>query len=226
VTVASRVRVWDLPTRVFHWALAVLAIFSFTTGKVGGAWMEWHLKSGYAVLALLVFRAMWGLVGSSTARFGQFVRGPRAAFAYARSIASSAHVPAIGHNPLGGWMVVVMLLAFTAQAVSGLFSDDEISTQGPLAGKVSNAMVARMSALHSYNEWLLVALVALHIVAIAAYTFALRAPLVGAMVHGWMQPTPGSVTAEHRMAPLSRALVVLAAAIALVYYVVVVYPRG
>ena len=226
MTVALRVRVWDLPTRVFHWGLAFLAVFSFTTGKVGGAWMEWHLKSGYGVLTLLVFRVIWGLAGSSTARFGRFVRGPRAALLYARGLASRAHVATFGHNPLGGWMVVAMLVAFTAQAVSGLFSDDEISTQGPLAGKVSNAMVSRMSALHSYNEWVLVALVALHLVAIAAYTFALRARLVGAMVHGWTQPSPGSVPVEHRMAPPWRAFIALAAAVALVYYVVVIYPRG
>jgi cytochrome b len=226
VTPAQRTRVWDLPTRVFHWALAVLAVFSFTTGKAGGAWMEWHLKSGYTILTLLLFRLAWGFAGSTTARFGHFVRGPGAAWSYARSVAARTHARAFGHNPLGGWMVVVMLLAFAAQAISGLFSDDEISTQGPLAAKVSNAMVSRMSALHSYNEWLLVALVAMHVIAIATYTFWLRAPLVGAMVHGWTEPPPGAPPAPYRHAPAWRALVLLALAAAFVYWLVVVYPKA
>jgi cytochrome b len=218
------VRVWDLPTRVFHWALAVLAVFSFTTGKIGGAWMDWHLKSGYAVLTLLLFRVAWGFAGSTTARFVHFVRGPRVAWSYARGLAARAHERAFGHNPLGAWMVVVMLAAFLTQALSGLFSDDEISTQGPLAVKVSNAMVERMSALHSYNAWLLVALVVLHVIAIALYAFVLRVPLVGAMVHGWTETAAGSV--QHaRLASVWRALVVLALAAAVVYYAVSIYPK-
>jgi cytochrome b len=219
---AARVRVWDLPTRIFHWALAALVVFSFTTGKVGGAWMEWHLKSGYAVLTLLLFRLMWGIVGSTTSRFAHFVRGPRAAAAYARKLLATRAAGAFGHNPLGGWMIVLMLAAFLVQAVSGLFSDDEISTQGPLAAKVSNAMVSRMSALHSYNEWVLVALAALHLLAIAAYTFVLRVPLVGAMVHGYAMNGRGEA---FRAAPSWRAGVLLAFCAALVYWLVVVFPR-
>ena len=225
MTLPQRVRVWDLPTRIFHWALAILAVFSFTTGKIGGAWMEWHLKSGYAILTLLLFRIAWGFAGSTTARFGHFVRGPRVAWTYARALATRTHARAFGHNPLGGWMVVVMIVAFLAQALSGLFADDEISTQGPLAVKVSNATVSRMSAFHSYNEWLLVALVALHMAAIATYTFMLRVPLVGAMVHGWTE-VPAACAIRQRRAPAWRALLLLACAAVLVYYVVAVYPRA
>jgi cytochrome b len=217
--------VWDLPTRIFHWALVALAVFSFTTGKVGGAWMEWHLKSGYAVLALLLFRLLWGLAGSTTSRFAHFVRGPRAAIAYARNVVATRTSSAFGHNPLGGWMILLMLAAFLVQAVSGLFSDDEISTQGPLAAKVSNAMVSRMSAVHSYNEWVLVALVALHLAAIATYTFVLRAPLVGAMVHGMTAHAPAAAP-DFRAAPAWRAIVLLAICAAFVYWLVVVIPRG
>ena len=220
------VRVWDLPTRLSHWALVALAVFSFTTGKVGGAWMEWHLRSGYAVLTLLLFRVLWGIAGSSTSRFAHFVRGPRAAAAYARRLLATRASDAFGHNPLGGWMVVLMLAAFLVQAASGLFSDDEISTQGPLAARVSNAFVSRMSALHSYNEWLLVGLAALHLVAIATYTLVLRAPLVAAMVLGTTDREPADPARGFTAAPAWRAAVLLALCAGFVYWLVVVFPRG
>lgn len=226
MTLPQRIRVWDLPTRIFHWALVALALFSFTTGTIGGGWMEWHLKSGYVVLTLLLFRLLWGVAGSTTSRFAHFVRGPRTAIAYGRNLLATRTSTAFGHNPLGGWMIVLMLAAFLVQAVSGLFSDDEISTQGPLAVKVSNATVSRMSALHSFNEWVLVALVLLHLVAIATYRFAFRSPMVGAMVHGW---TPhGSAGAAHdfRAVPAWRAAVLLVLCAAFVYWLVVVFARG
>src|SRR5258706_1357393 len=135
----SAIRVWDLPTRIFHWVLAALVVFSFTTGKVGGSWMDWHLKSGYAILALILFRIAWGVFGSETARFSHFLRGPRAFIAHAGAILGKRHVPSVGHNPMGGWMIAFMIAILAAQAGFGLFADDEIATQGPLAAKVSNA---------------------------------------------------------------------------------------
>ena len=219
---ASHIRVWDLPTRMFHWALAALVVFSFTTGKIGGDWMDWHLKSGYAILALLGFRIAWGLVGSDTARFARFLRGPRTAFAYARETLAGRHPFVAGHNPLGGWMVLAMLLALSFQATTGLFSDDQIATQGPLAVKVSDEMVSRMSALHAANEWVLVALVALHVIAIATYRWAWNAHLVGPMVHGRMAaPAQASQPA---MRPAWLAALLLAASAAAVYVLVEILP--
>jgi cytochrome b len=225
VSEAARIRVWDLPTRIFHWALVALAVFSFTTGTVGGDWMAWHLRSGYTVLALLLFRILWGFAGSTTSRFAHFVRRPRLAIDYGRRLLATRASDAFGHNPLGGWMIVAMLAAFLVQAASGLFADDEISTQGPLAVKVSNATVERLSALHSYNQWVLVALAALHVTAIATYAFAFRTPLVGAMVHGWSsRAAPGAEA--FRAAPLWRAVVLAALSAGFVYWLVVVFPRG
>ena len=94
-----RIRAWDLPTRIFHWGLAALVVFSFTTGTIGGDWMPWHLKSGYAILALLLFRIAWGVFGSETARFSDFVRGPRAVAAYVRATLAGRHPAGVGHNP-------------------------------------------------------------------------------------------------------------------------------
>lgn len=218
-----RIPLWDAPVRLFHWSLVALVVFSFVTGQVGGGWLEWHMKSGYTILVLLLFRLAWGMVGSDTARFASFVRGPMAAWRYARALRSPGQPRTIGHNPLGGWSVLAMLVVLLAQAISGLMADDEIATQGPLAVKVSNAVVAKMSALHAYNPWTLVALVALHVAAVAYYQWGRRVDLIGPMVHG-------AVTVETEMAapaqrPAWLAALLLATAAAAVYALVVIYPR-
>ena len=103
---ASRIPVWDAPVRLFHWALAAFVLFSYATGKIGGYWLEWHMRSGYAILALLAFRIAWGIVGSETARFASFLRGPRATLDYARHLFAHKGPMAAGHTPTGGWMIV------------------------------------------------------------------------------------------------------------------------
>lgn len=221
---APRVAIWDVPLRLFHWALAALVVFSFVTGKIGGTLLEWHMRSGYAILALLLFRLAWGVVGSHTARFAAFVRGPRAVMSYLRASLAGRHHRAPGHNPLGGWSAVAMLAALLLQAASGLFVDDEISTQGPLSGKVSNALVAKMTAFHSYNEWLVVGLVVLHLAAIAYYQWVAHVNLVGPMLHGNLAvEEPIAAPAQ---SPAWLAVVLAAIAAAAVYALVVVYPRG
>jgi cytochrome b len=219
---SPRIRVWDLPTRIFHWLLAILVVFSFTTGKIAGNWLEWHMKSGYAILTLVLFRLAWGVAGSETSRFASFVRGPGAFLRYAGDIAAKRRRPIIGHNPMGGWMVLLMLALLLVQASSGLFADDEIATQGPLAVKFSNAVVAKMTALHYYNGWTLAAVVVLHIVAIAAYWMAWRENLVGPMWTGWRE-SQGAAQPAVRGAWLAAVIVALAAGF--VYWLVVVYPR-
>lgn len=205
---------WDFPTRLFHWLLALLVVFSYLTGKAGGPWLDWHMKSGYVILALLLFRLAWALVGPPNARFTSFLRGPRTALKYARALVAGNPSRVEGHNPLGGWMVVVMLAAFAFQAATGLFSDDDSSHSGPLAVKVSDAVVDRLSTLHYYNQWLLVALVALHVIAIGWYQWRLKMDLVTPMVLGRVDAGTSAFGA-----------VLLAVAAALVYWLVVVYPR-
>jgi len=217
-----RIRVWDLPTRIFHWALVALVVFSFATGKIGGDWMKWHLRSGYTILTLVLLRIAWGVLGSETARFAHFVRGARAVVAYSRATFARLRPAVVGHNPAGGWMVVLMLAALAVQAATGLFSDDEIATQGPLAVKVSDAVVSRMSALHAVNQWVLVALAGLHVVAIAFYHYRWGVRLVGPMIHGYAPTPPGTPAPARR--PAWLALIVLAACAAAVYALVVVYP--
>jgi cytochrome b len=206
--------VWDLPTRLFHWSLAAFVVFSYVTGRLGGSWMPWHMRSGYAILALLLFRIAWGIGGPAPSRFARFVRGPRAALEHARALAARLFVPSPGHTPLGGWMVVAMLAVLALQAATGLFSNDESSHEGPLAAKVSEAMVDRLSAVHGYNQWLIVVLVVVHIGAVAFYQWGLRADVVKPMLGG----------AGPDGALLARATAFLAAAAGIVYMLVVVYP--
>lgn len=176
----TSIRVWDLPTRLFHWLLAVCFVGSFVTVKTGGFWMDYHLWFGYATVALLIFRLIWGVVGPDSARFSRFVKGPGTVLAYLRG----QHVGGTGHSPLGALSVVAMLLALAVQAGSGLFADDGIFTSGPLAGQVSAATADTLTAIHQTGEPILLALIGLHLVAIAWYVLVRRRALVRAMVTG------------------------------------------
>jgi cytochrome b len=219
---ASRIPLWDAPIRLFHWALVALVVFSVATAKAGGNLMEWHLRSGYCILTLLLFRLAWGFAGSATARFSGFVRGPRAALEYWRALRTRMLPPVTGHNPLGGWMVLLMIAILLLQASTGLFADDEIATQGPLTGMVSSAVVERMSALHSWNQYFIFGTVAVHLIAIATYQRGLKVNLLGPMVHGGV--LPGNA-APRRGSIIVAAALQLAAA-ALVYFLVIVLPRS
>lgn len=191
-----RVRVWDLPTRLFHWALVLLVAASVVTGKLdsvlGPSTLEWHKRSGLAILALLAFRVAWGFAGGTHARFAGFLRGPRALVAYARALAAGNAPETAGHNPLGGWSVVAMLSALAAQAATGLFLvQEDYGFQGPLARHVSGATSDRLNAIHEANFWVIAALVALHLAAVVFYAVAKRQDLVGAMIGGDKRLAPG-----------------------------------
>jgi cytochrome b len=211
---SARVRVWDLPTRLFHWALALLVVFSFVTAKIGGALTEWHPRSGYAILTLLVFRLLWGFAGSRYARFASFVRGPAAVAAYLRTGISAA-----GHNPLGALSVVAMLAALLVQAGTGLFATDDIASEGPLFKHVSNAAGALLTRVHRFNEKVLIALVALHVGSIAYYFIVRRTNLVMPMLTG-DQLADHARAARDDPAMRLRAALLLAIAAAWVAYVV------
>lgn len=184
------VRVWDLPTRLFHWSLVVLVVFNGITGQfaadLGSDWMARHLLSGYAILALILFRLVWGFVGNRHARFAGFVRGPRAVLAYLAALRGrAAAVTHAGHNPLGGWSVMAMLAALTVQVGSGLFlSDEDYGVEAPLAKHVANKTIDLMGSVHEAAFWALLALVATHLAAIAFYRVAKKENLVRPMLTG------------------------------------------
>lgn len=177
---AIAVRIWDLPTRLFHWSLVVCVVGSIIAANMGGNTLAWHFRFGYAILTLLLFRLVWGFVGPRYARFSSFPPNPVAALKYLR--AGDAVTP--GHSPLGALSVYAILVVLAIQAVTGLFANDAILWEGPLRHTVSNATSDRLTSLHLSNRYVLIGLIVLHLVAIAWYAVAKRRKLVKPMILG------------------------------------------
>lgn len=201
-----RVRVWDLPTRLFHWLLALSVLGLLITGQIGGNAMNWHLKFGQAVLALLLWRLVWGLVGGHWSRFVRFIYGPRSLVNHLRGRAPALH--SVGHSPLGALSVWAMLLVLSVQVGSGLMTDDEIAFFGPLVPLVGGEWVSAATRWHkSFGQWLVLGLVVLHIGALLVYRLRGHPPLVTPMITGdKLLPTP---TPASRDDALTRGLALL-----------------
>ena len=212
----NTVRIWDLPTRLFHWLLAVSVIGLIVTAKVGGDAMNWHFRLGYVVFALLLFRLVWGFVGGRWSRFASFFPTPARLGRYLRGQARPEDHA--GHNPLGAFSVLAMLLVLAAQVGTGLFSDDDIAFAGPLTGLVAGSTERAASSYHKdVGQLLVIGLVALHLLAIAFYFFAKRKNLVRPMVTGdKTRAEVGGVTAAtdgFRRRTLALVLIALAAGV-------------
>jgi len=179
-SMGQRIRVWDLPTRLFHWSLVVLIVAAIVTGKSGGNAIVWHGRIGLAIVGLVVFRVAWGLVGTTYARFSSFLPTPSAILAYLQG-RWSGH----GHNPLGALSVLGFLALISVQASSGLFSNDDIAFQGPLANLIDKAMSDTLTMFHRITINGLIALIALHLGAIAFYVHIKKKDLINPMIRGW-----------------------------------------
>lgn len=218
LTASPKVMAWDFPTRAFKWTLVALVASAWASNKFGASMPNWHKWSGYAILVLVVFRLLWGFVGGSTARFGNFLRGPGAAFAYVLDLARGKTPKYLGHNPVGALMVMGLLTLLGVQAVLGLYAGDEdrIVIDGPLARTVSDAAVAFAARWHHKVFDLLQILIALHVAANLFYAFVKREPLIEGMATGYKptaeyadarQAKPGSMLAALGCLLLSIALV-------------------
>ena len=210
------VRVWDLPTRLFHWTLAVCVIGLVITANMGGNWMNWHLRLGYTVLSLLLFRLVWGFVGGYWSRFSTFIYGPATVLAYLRGDGPPEH--RVGHNPLGMLSVLALLCILLAQVGTGLIADDEIAYTGPLVRFVSGETISDATSYHkNVGKFIVLGLVVLHLLAIAFYKLVKKDNLVRPMVSGdktVVVPVPSARdTAGSRIA----ALVVFGLCAAAVY---------
>ena len=210
-----KVRIWDLPTRLFHWALVMCLVGLITTAQIGGNAMDWHFRLGYGVLTLLLFRFIWGFMGGYWSRFSSFFFSPAAIYRYVRN--ANMPSPSLGHNPLGAASVYAMLILLLMQVGTGLVSDDEIAAAGPLSKYVASAWVSQATLYHSeIGKRLILALVGLHLAAVLFHQFKKREDLVRPMING--DKTRDSTAASSRDDAKSRALalVLLALCAALV----------
>ena len=183
---AKQVRVWDPALRIYHWSLATLVIANWLLAKFGPSVMTWHFRLGYAIIALLAFRIVWGFIGPAPARFINFFPRPKAFFAYLRSFFSRepSHWP--GHNPIGALSVFAMLAVLIWQVGSGLIADpDDFINVGPLASEVSSATSRKAVGWHHLGANLILVLVLFHIAAIIFYRIWKGEDLIRPMITGW-----------------------------------------
>jgi cytochrome b len=198
------VRIWDIPTRLFHWSLVVLIGISFYTGLSGGfVEMDYHMISGYCILSLVLFRILWGLFGGYYARFTTFVKGPGTIIRYLKNLGTntlntktlntntlnsntlnSNTLPYAGHNPLGALSIVSILLVLFTQAMTGMFANDDIMLEGPLVHLVSYDTSRMLTGIHKTNKWIIGALVLIHLLAILFYQFYKKDRLIIPMISG------------------------------------------
>jgi cytochrome b len=176
----TRIRLWDLPVRIFHWSLVVAVLVAFVTAKLGGDWMDWHGRAGLAIVGLVTFRLVWGIVGSTHARFLSFAPTPSRLRAY---LTGRWH--GVGHNPLGALSVFGLLALLGVQAGTGLFSNDDIAFDGPLSGLIEKARSDSLTGLHHQLSNVLLVLLGLHILAIAFYLLVKKHDLIKPMLTGW-----------------------------------------
>lgn len=221
----NKIKVWDLPTRLFHWGLLAAVFYSWFSVTILED-MQQHFYAGYAVMTLLLFRLLWGFVGSAYSRFRSFSFPVAEILAYAKKMGAVAERPYLGHNPLGSLAALAMLLALAVQVMFGLFSTDDYF-YGPLAGLVSREKMSLLTRLHLINVNVIYGLIGLHVLMILYYKFIKREPLTKAMISGYKD-----VRVPHRQHPAVKsispssnllALLLLLICVALVYYLVTAY---
>ena len=204
----KRVFIWDLPTRIFHWSLVLCVIGAVVSGQIGGNFMEWHGKLGLAVVGLITFRLVWGLLGSTYARFCQFFPTPGKVLAYLKG-QWHGH----GHNPLGAFSVFGLLALLAFQVGSGLFANDDIAFNGPLQALVGKDLSDVLTGWHKLASNVLIALVLLHIGAIMFYAHVKKDNLVKPMITGWKDDAEGESARGGGVLALVLALAVAVAAV-------------
>ena len=204
--------IWDVPTRLFHWSIVGLLVFSWWSAE--NAEMQWHYYSGLTVCALLIFRLLWGVFGTSTARFGQFVKGVGPVVAYLKNEPGTS---AVGHNPLGGWAVIAMLAALVTQVVTGLFAVDVDGLEsGPLSYMVEFEQGRLMANIHELSFNLLLVLIAIHIGAILFYLLIRKSNLVIPMITGTRMAADGEGAVR---VPAWRLIIAIAIAVGATWWI-------
>ena len=219
------VRVWDLPTRVFHALLLLCIVGLVITGEVGGGAMQLHFYFGYTVLSLLLFRLVWGVIGGRWSRFASFVPTPSKVVAYWRDLLAGHHTPTVGHNPMGALSVFAMLALLLIQVFSGFCSDDEIAASGPWTPLVSGDWVALATEYHSeVGKTLLIILVVLHVASVLFYKRFQNEDLVTPMIQGDKALPTDTPASRDNALTRCLALLVWGGCAGVVYYLVNLAP--
>ena len=211
----ERVLVWDIAIRLFHFLLVLLITFSVWTGIQGGIYLEYHFLSGYCILCLVVFRVLWGVLGSTTAQFKSFVKTPRTVAKFLLEIVRGTAPSFTGHNPAGGYMVITLLITIFCQTITGLFSDDQIFNAGPLRSFIHADTAGMLTNWHHITFDVLVVLSAIHVFAIFWHEWILGERLIISMITGKKEKGKGSeriIFVSH-----SRLLIALTISIVIVW---------
>ena len=218
-TATTKVPAWDLPTRVFKWALVACVAVGWASDKLGGGSPDVHVMNGRIMLVLVMFRILWGFVGGSTARFSSFVASPGTSIAYGLALLKGREGHYLGHNPLGGWMVVALLLLCGAMGLTGLFNadTDRMIIEGPLVKMVSDATISLAHKLHHKIFDLLLIAIVLHVAAVVFHAVVKKERLVPAMVTGKKPAGPYVDAAKATPGAVGLALACLVAALAIVW---------
>lgn len=222
----THLKIWDMPTRVFHWLLVISFIAAYVTNRLGVDYFTWHLWFGYFVVILLGFRILWGIVGTHHARFINFVRHPVESIKYALHLSKGKAKSYPGHNPLGALMVLTLLSVLLLQAATGLFANDEIFNIGPLYGYVSHELSLKLTAVHKELFYWILGAVVIHVGAVLFYVFVKRENLIKAMITG-KKPVQG--LAEAKAIESSRiwlALILVVIVSALLAWLIVTAPAA
>jgi len=207
---SNKIKVWDFPTRFFHWAMVLLLVSLWWTAENGE--MQWHQVCAYLLMVLVVFRLAWGFLGSETSLFKQFLVSPKRVVQYTLQ---QPKPNSIGHNPLGGYMVVLLLTLIILQLGTGLFATDDVFTEGPLMYLVSSDTASWLTWLHKNNFNLIIAMSAVHILAVAVHLLK-GENLIKAMFSGYKN-MQASIVAPKLCSPL-LALIIIAIIFSLVWF--------
>ncbi|UXK09731.1 cytochrome b/b6 domain-containing protein [Shewanella putrefaciens] len=219
-----KVKVWDLPTRIFHWVMVMLMGLLWWSADAGE--MQWHQIFAYSLLSLIAFRFVWGFVGSDTSKFSHFICHPKVALKYLNEVRTKGISFVLGHNPVGGYMVIALITVISLQIVTGLFATDDIFTEGPLYSYVSSSTSASMTWLHKTNFNLILLLSAIHILAVIIHAIK-GDKLIGAMLTGDKKISKTELSSYQQVNPLFKSgwiALVLFAVLAAVIFSFLVWP--
>ena len=218
--IIQNVVAWDLYTRLFHWLLVILVVSAWFTAEFGDLEMNWHKRVGYAIFVLLVFRILWGIFGSSTARFRGFIYSPSKVISYSKSFRKDSSDKYLGHNPAGGWMVLLLLFNIFLQLGTGLFATDELFANGPLSDYINEALSRKFTFIHELNFIALMVFITLHISAVLMYLLFRKENLIKPMINGKKPVKDYKDVNEANIAPLWLALICLTIAVLVVSLVI------